>query len=235
MIHVANRAHVQVRFLALEFFLCHGITPLLTSSGQAPKARHWLLTTTTRTRCPADAQKPAGNPPVGFLTGAHNRNRTGDLFLTKEVLYRLSYMSLETQTKTTCCMERAAGIEPASSAWKAEVLPLNYARSACRACPATAHSPSVKPIQSIWWRGVDSNHRKRELSDLQSDPFGHSGTPPKRAIIVVTDPPLVNRRGRLKHLDIGAGERNRTPDPLITNQLLYRLSYASSAPKGRRS
>jgi hypothetical protein len=25
-------------------------------------------------------------------------------------------------------LERAAGIEPASSAWKAEVLPLNYAR-----------------------------------------------------------------------------------------------------------
>ena len=24
--------------------------------------------------------------------GAHNRNRTGDLFLTKEVLYRLSYV-----------------------------------------------------------------------------------------------------------------------------------------------
>jgi hypothetical protein len=26
---------------------------------------------------------------------------------------------------------------------------------------------------------------------------------------------------------IGAGERNRTPDRLITNQLLYLLSYAS--------
>src|ERR1039457_7061101 len=26
----------------------------------------------------------------------------------------------------------------------------------------------------------------------------------------------------------GAGEGNRTPDPLITNQMLYRLSYASS-------
>ncbi len=26
-------------------------------------------------------------------------------------------------------IKRAAGIEPASSAWKAEVLPLNYARS----------------------------------------------------------------------------------------------------------
>ena len=26
--------------------------------------------------------------------GAHNRNRTDDLFLTKEVLYRLSYVSI---------------------------------------------------------------------------------------------------------------------------------------------
>jgi len=29
------------------------------------------------------------------LCGAHNRNRTGDLFLTKEVLYQLSYMGLQ--------------------------------------------------------------------------------------------------------------------------------------------
>ena len=28
--------------------------------------------------------------------GAHNRIRTGDLFLTKEVLYRLSYVGLNT-------------------------------------------------------------------------------------------------------------------------------------------
>ena len=27
---------------------------------------------------------------------------------------------------------------------------------------------------------------------------------------------------------VGAGERSRTPDLLITNQLLYRLSYAST-------
>ena len=26
---------------------------------------------------------------------------------------------------------------------------------------------------------------------------------------------------------LGAGEGNRTPDPLITNQMLYQLSYAS--------
>jgi hypothetical protein len=32
--------------------------------------------------------------------GAHERNRTFDLFLTKEVLYRLSYVSLQTSTAT---------------------------------------------------------------------------------------------------------------------------------------
>ena len=30
-------------------------------------------------------------------------------------------------------------------------------------------------------------------------------------------------------LNSGAGEGNRTPDPLITNQMLYRLSYASAS------
>ena len=39
------------------------------------------------------------------------------------MLYRLSYMSATLPT-----LERVAGIEPASSAWKAEVLPLNYTR-----------------------------------------------------------------------------------------------------------
>ena len=43
-------------------------------------------------------------------------------------------------------------------------------------------------------------------ADLQSVPFGHSGNPP---------------------YEIGAGGRIRTPDLLITNQLLYQLSYTS--------
>ena len=50
--------------------------------------------------------------------GAHDWNRTNDLLLTKEVLYRLSYVSVERET----------GIEPALVAWKATVLPLNYSR-----------------------------------------------------------------------------------------------------------
>ena len=61
--------------------------------------------------------------------GAHERNRTFDLFLTKEVLYRLSYVSVKRVNRGSISMERETGIEPAQSAWKAEVLPLNYSRS----------------------------------------------------------------------------------------------------------
>ena len=48
---------------------------------------------------------------------------------------------------------------------------------------------------------------KSVTADLQSAPFGHSGTYP---------------------YDVGAGEGNRTPNLLITNQLLCQLSYAST-------
>ena len=48
--------------------------------------------------------------------GAHNRIRTGDLFLTKEVLYRLSYVGI---------CEYWSGkrdSNPRPSAWKADAL-----------------------------------------------------------------------------------------------------------------
>ena len=48
---------------------------------------------------------------------------------------------------------------------------------------------------------------KSLTTDLQSAPFGHSGTLPYY---------------------VGAGGRTRTPDLLITNQLLYQLSYTST-------
>ena len=47
---------------------------------------------------------------------------------------------------------------------------------------------------------------KSVTTDLQSVPFGRSGTLPH----------------------YGAGGRTRTPDLLITNQLLYQLSYTST-------
>ena len=50
---------------------------------------------------------------------------------------------------------------------------------------------------------------KPKATDLQSAPFDRSGTLPCELV--------------------GAGGRIRTPDLLITNQLLYRLSYTSKS------
>ena len=50
------------------------------------------------------------------------------------MLYRLSYVGIKHQTVLNSIlmycliMERVVGIEPTLSAWKAEVLPLNYTR-----------------------------------------------------------------------------------------------------------
>ena len=38
--------------------------------------------------------------------------------------------------------------------------------------------------QNLWWRGMDSNHRRRKPTDLQSAPFSHSGTPPEEMRIL---------------------------------------------------
>ena len=57
----------------------------------------------------------------------------------------------------------------------------------------------------IWWTGVDSDHRSQVTTDLQSVPFGRSGTCPY----------------------YGAGDWNRTHNLLITSQLLCQLSYTS--------
>ena len=53
---------------------------------------------------------------------------------------------------------------------------------------------------------------KSYAADLQSVPFGHSGNPPYSIPAWCL---------------YGAGRRTRTPDLLITNQLLYQLSYTS--------
>ena len=59
---------------------------------------------------------------------------------------------------------------------------------------------------------------KSMTADLQSAPFGRSGTLPNI---------------QLRYLVGGAGGRTRTPDLLITNQLLYQLSYTSISPANR--
>ena len=68
------------------------------------------------------------------------------------------------------------GIEPTQSAWKAEVLPLNYTRLLDR--PSHHNLDSSQPNKQLV-EGGGFEPPKAEPSDLQSDPFGHSGTPPK--------------------------------------------------------
>ncbi len=65
-------------------------------------------------------------------------------------------------------MERVGGIEPPASAWKAEVLPLYDTRK-------------TKPynVNKLMVEGGGFEPPKAEPADLQSAPFGHSGTPPK--------------------------------------------------------
>jgi hypothetical protein len=60
------------------------------------------------------------------------------------------------------------GIEPTLSAWKAEVLPLNYTRF-------------FSYFLLVEGEGFEPS--KAEPSDLQSDPFDRSGTPPKRTLL----------------------------------------------------
>ncbi len=101
-------------------------------------------------------------------------------------------------------LERVAGIEPAYSAWKADVLPLNYTRCVIRSFHPSAGGGGLfgaTPL-SLRYNMYSLHHllRKTQLynylggggwirttearaSDLQSDPFGHSGTPPKGGIL----------------------------------------------------
>ncbi len=62
------------------------------------------------------------------------------------------------------------GIEPTQSAWKAEVLPLNYTR-------LIFTSRFIFNFLLVEGEGFEPS--KAEPSDLQSDPFDRSGTPPK--------------------------------------------------------
>ena len=73
-------------------------------------------------------------------------------------------------------MERETGIEPAPSAWKAEVLPLNYSRAGGTLMKTAAMTTAGDTWN--WWREVDSNHRRRKPADLQSAPVGRLGIPP---------------------------------------------------------
>jgi hypothetical protein len=121
-----------------------------------------------------------------------------------------------------------------------------------------AGSHRATRIPTLWWRGEDSNLRRRSPADLQSAPVGHLGTSPCCAVVACrsitsrTGPTPATRcsrpgrrrvrqlasadRGRQFRRNGGADGQIRTGDLLITNQLLYQLSYIGihSQADGRR-
>ena len=166
-------------------------------------------------------------------------------------------------------MERMTGIEPVSSAWKAEVLPLYHIRikwsgrrdSNSRPSPWQGDALPLSHFRVIgggrWIRTIESSANGftvrplwplgnpsmyaclflRLLCHLRSHrysstivhsvprslDFAHSDKNPAHKIHFFSDCFVIfDRVGEQKFLINGAGGGNRTPNLLITNQLLYR-------------
>jgi hypothetical protein len=94
---------------------------------------------------------------------------------------------------------------PQPPAWKAGALPIELLPLFTKLSFEKLLRPSFALALKTMWGKMDSNHRSRKTADLQSAPFGHSGITPNKK---------------------RAEEGTRTPDQLITNQLLYQLSYS---------
>ena len=89
--------------------------------------------------------------------------------------FRFSYRPV-----TPSKLERVAGIEPASSAWKAEVLPLYHTRFGSKPSPIPG---IIHRLNMVERDGFEPS--KAEPADLQSAPFDRSGTSPQPALSVL--------------------------------------------------
>ena len=122
---------------------------------------------------------PGAKPRRLRSGGADDRARTGDLVLTKDALYPLSYIGtmftlrILPSDSQRRLLERETGIEPATNSLEG--------------CDSTIELLPPKP----------------ELRPPSEPAYGRPAD------------------------SVGAGGGIRTPDRLITNQMLYRLSYAS--------
>ena len=126
-------------------------------------------------------QHETGKKKNGEPTGI----RTPDTRLRRPLLYPTELWTHNAQLVFKK-MERMMRIELTLSAWKAEVLPLNYIRKLERktrfelATLALARRCSTpEPLPHILVEGDGFEPSKAVLTDLQSAPFGRSGTPRK--------------------------------------------------------
>ena len=113
------------------------------------------------------------------------------------------------------------GIGPAYSAWKADVLPLNYTDE-YGAVKAQAPLFQVPQMCRLYWA------RCRER--LAATPGGLPWVGITQHFRSFPAVRRENHEARLCAASRGATGRTRTADLLVTNQLLYRLSYDGVFP-----
>ena len=108
-----------------------------------------------------------------------------------------------------CVLERKWDSNPRHSAWKADALPAEL----------SPHTPSCYPACGGGWIRTTEGLGP---TDLQSVAVGRLATPPEGSAghIQFSSP----------RLDFVAGGGIRTRDLLITNQVLYQLSYTGKVP-----
>ena len=116
-------------------------------------------------------------------------NWTPDLFLTKEVLYHWA-TTADVPLLNAAVLSGRRGSNPRPIAWKAialptELLPQLKWKVQNRKWKVNANFlflnfrfSTFDFLFPLWWAGEDSNLWSRKTADLQSAPFGRSGTCP---------------------------------------------------------
>ena len=147
-------------------------------------------------------QHETGKKKNGEPTGI----RTPDTRLRRPLLYPTELWTHNAQLVFKK-MERMMRIELTLSAWKAEVLPLNYIRKRWSGRRDSNSRPSPWQGDALPLSHFRKFGRGRWIRTIESSANGFTVRPLW---------PLGNPS------KIGAGGGNRTPNLLITNQLLYR-------------
>ena len=133
------------------------------------------------------------------ILGAHERARTADLVLTKDVLYHLSYVGLNLSLTGAVDVERETGFEPATPSLEGSCSSqLSYSRTESIPHGAQFAPPDLVFCFGALWRRSARSHssrklavgsrrarrggeggfepRRRKPTDLQSAPFDRFGT-----------------------------------------------------------
>jgi hypothetical protein len=153
------------------------------------------------------------------LHGAEDEVRTRDLQLGRLSLYQLSYFRLSNTVALAPALSTTFNSlqTPVSAQAKDSGRYPFRRKPKIRGVTRFGASRSYGAFDS--WARMDSNHRTPKRTDLQSVAVGHLATCPLPEEFI---PPKIPR----DLFPYRAREGTRTPDQLITNQLLYQLSYS---------